>query len=129
MRSTHYSILLIFLLAGCDSGPKVYEVSGVVTWDGVPLPTGEISLVPEEPGLAPDGATIVDGEFSLKAKPGKKKVVIRASRPMTNPPHGADLTNPPREDYIPARYNDRSTLSAKVGPDGTNDLKFELLSK
>jgi len=107
----------------------MYDVQGTVTYDGQPLPTGEISLVPEEKGIAPDGANIENGKFSMKAKAGKKLVVIRASRVMTNPPLGSEVNNPPREDYLPTRYNSKTTLKAEIGTNSKNDLTFELNSK
>lgn len=131
MRFFFISFLLVAvsLSLGCNRGPYLYKVSGEVTCDGVPLTDGEISLVPEEIGVAADGASIINGHFDLLAKPGKKKVVIRASRVMAKPPLGANLANPPREDFIPSRFNDLTLLRAEVKTDSGNQFKFEVSSK
>ncbi len=122
-------VLGVASLLGCSKGPLLFKVSGDVICDGVPLTDGEISLVPEEVGIAPDGASIINGHFDMLAKPGKKKVVIRASRVMANPPKGANLANPPREDFIPSRFNDLTMLRAEVKSEGGNQFKFEVSTK
>lgn len=65
-------------LAGCggrggDAGPPRYTLSGSVTFEGKPVPTGYISFVPDAakgntgPGA---GATISNGKFATEAGKG-----------------------------------------------------------
>lgn len=77
-----FSLLVVLLLAsfGCDSGPKLYDISGKVSFDGVPVAKGDITLRPEKPSTAPQGAMIKDGSFQMKANEGKYKVEIISTR-------------------------------------------------
>jgi hypothetical protein len=58
------SLLLLSLatLAACNQQEKLHRVSGVVTYDGKPIPKGRISFDPREKGL-PGEALIVDGKY------------------------------------------------------------------
>ncbi len=116
---------MLAFLCGC-SGQGTYEVSGSVTYDGQPVEKGEISFVPLEAGAAPDAGLIENGQFSFRAKPGKKRVIIRGSRRLpedrqTNPEMGILY-----DDYIPSVYNDESELTAEVGAGGDKPFEFEL---
>jgi hypothetical protein len=116
----------LLLAQSCDAvGPKKFKVTGTVTFDGQPVDSGEIIFVPEEKELAPDSGKIKKGSFTAQVTAGKKRVQIRASRlvpGMSNP------MGPVREDYIPARYNSQSELTAEVTPNGANHWNFPLKS-
>ena len=118
------------LMAGCgERGPKTVPVSGTVTFDGEPLPEGSLMFVPEDASLPPEGADIANGAFSMRAKPGKNRVEIRATRA----PEGlvVDPTLPSKqgwEQYLPARYNAETELSAEVVDRGENHFEFHLKS-
>jgi len=66
---------MAFLLTGCgrSSGPVCYEVSGVVTYNGQPVPTGYILFAPDKtkgndgPGV---NAEIRDGKYRTPAGQG-----------------------------------------------------------
>ncbi len=120
-----FALLTLPALVGCGDGKTV--VSGTVTFDGQSVEVGTISFVPQDTSQASDAGKIVDGRFSVLATPGAKKVVIRASRPAENvapnDPDAAAL----REDYIPARYNSQTELTAELPADG--DLQFDLRSE
>jgi hypothetical protein len=130
-------IVSLFLVAGCGSaptGPKMYSVSGTVTFDGKPLPKGDIILFPATPGLAPDAGSIKDGKYSLNAKIGERRVDIRASRevPGKTKPRVPPLTGdePVIESYIPAVYNSETTLKATVTDSAAkNKFDFALTSE
>jgi hypothetical protein len=109
---------------GCSSDNRL-DVSGTATFDGVAVERGEISFIPREGG-SPDGGVIEQGKFQFAAKPGEKRVEIRASRPVpterqSNPEMGLMY-----EDYIPARYNTATTLTATVSPDGERVYEFTM---
>lgn len=116
------------LLAGCGpSGPETFPVSGTVTWNGQPLPEGTILFAPADEKGVPDVGQIVQGQYRLRAKPGKKKVQIFAERETgkIDPVMGAV----PRESYIPARYNSQTTLTAEVTAGGKNEFTFDLTER
>lgn len=135
-RSMLSVLCLAMLAAGCGGGaagdaPETYPVTGKVTMDGQPVPEG--SMIFEDPAGKDRsfGAMIKDGEFSTEMTPGKKKVQItatRQSKDKTEPgPAGGDPV-PATEQYIPAKYNEQTTLEAEITADGPNELKFELTS-
>jgi hypothetical protein len=113
--------LLVVFALGCGSATR--RVTGTVTLDGRPVPSGGITFQDVEGRLAPDHGEIKGGRFELRAKPGKKRVEVRASRevPAKKTEMGAYF-----EDYIPRRYNAESTLTADVTPGGANHFDFKL---
>jgi hypothetical protein len=120
--------LLLALLTGCGrGGTPTYEVSGTVTWNGKSLPEGDIVFYPVDGAVAPDAGKVVDGRFHFRARAGRKRVEIRASR--EEGPIDPVMKSVPRRSYIPRRYNDRSALTADVTPGGDNRYVFELTDK
>jgi hypothetical protein len=115
------------LLAGCDSEPKTYPVSGTVSFNGQPLKEGDISFHPSDPAVSADAGKILDGEFHFHAKAGAKRVEIRVSQVV--PGRTTPMGGPLRLEIIPAQYNDESKLAAHVSPDGGNEYEFKLEGK
>ena len=117
--------LLAVLAAGCGpSGPKTYPVSGTVTFNGDAVRKGHIVFSPVDRSTAPDAGEILNGEFSLRAKAGKKRVEIVADRAVGK--MDPVMHTIPRESYIPEKYNAESILEREVVPDGENKFVFEL---
>ncbi|EAQ76918.1 hypothetical protein DSM3645_11646 [Blastopirellula marina DSM 3645] len=113
---------------GCtptNSEPSRVEVSGVVTIDGQPLPTGLIHFKTVSEG-AIDSMEIVEGKFAGQAEPGKRRVEITAYRAASGgtPGMGGGEVN-----YVPAKYNAESKLTADVSSEGLNEFRFEVTSK
>lgn len=109
---------LLLLSLGCgESGSKMHEVSGTVTFDDKPVPEGDIAFVPDDKAVGPEAGKIKDGKYSLKVREGKNKVEIRATRdvPGKKGPMGEQAI----EGYIPAQYNVKTTLDADVASDKT----------
>jgi hypothetical protein len=118
------------LLAGCG-GPapeKLVKVKGTVTLDQKPLSEGEIMF--NVPGKAPNLIPVKNGAFEGQSQTGKINVQIRAYKPAPPipPMPGLENNDPGQVNYLPARYNDASTLEAEVPPGGKDDFKFELKS-
>ena len=112
------------MITGCgDAGPKRYKVTGEVTWEGAPLPEGDIILTPTDGGL-PDHGKIVAGEFQLLATEGAKEVSIMATKAAAQV--DPDMGVAPQVGYIPPRYNAQTTLTAQIDPEGENHLTFAL---
>ena len=118
--------LLLCGAFGCGTDGMVVA-SGSVTFDGRPLMDGAISFYPSDKGVAPQGGRIRDSSFQLRCRPGKYRVEILASRPK----EGAKEASPgmtPLEQYIPARYNDASSLEVEVSTKSRQEFTFDLLS-
>lgn len=117
---------LLFGFLGCGGGDGKVPVSGVVTFDGSPMPDGYITFTPEGGGT-PEAAPIAAGNYQVAVKPGTHRVEVEASRFVgeKNPIMGLQ----PREQYVPARYNSETSLRSEVTPTGENVFSFDLTSK
>src|SRR5512138_2445750 len=103
----------LLALAGCDSGPRMGEVSGTVTVDGqTPPPGSSISFVPAD-GKGPSaGALIQDGKYKTKVPVGMTKVEIhvprtRKGKATEGPGPGGDTV----DDALPPKYHEKTELS------------------
>lgn len=117
---------LVLAMSGC--GSHTHEVSGTVTFDGVPISEGRISFVPEGSGPGGGGA-ITNGSYSAAVPPGKAKVQITASKVMKLPAGEKGMYGKTEEmrDYIPSKYNSDTELKADIT--GPSKLNFELKSE
>jgi hypothetical protein len=128
--------LAVALLCGCGrSGPKRFEVSGHVTFDGAPLPDGEVVFTPDEATAGPTSVgAIENGAYDIPAErgpiAGNYSVAITAER-STGRKVKADILGDAMidqyEQYIPDQYNSRTTLTAEIADD-REDLDFTLSS-
>ena len=124
--------LAVLSSAGCGSapsGPKLERVTGKVTFKGEPIKEGDITVVPVGEGTSA-GGKIIDGQFSLEVSPGKKIVRIEALRDVPgkfredNPGEKIQV----REQFIPEKFNSKSTLELEVTSGGPNEKTFDLSS-
>jgi len=124
--------LLIFLaaLAGCGDGKST--VSGTVTLDGQPVPSGSIAFVKQEGGsLVREGAVISGGKFEAAVPPGTYKLELngqkvvgkRKQKGMDGAEEEVELT----DELFPPRYNTQTELTEEIKP-GSNTLKLDLQS-
>lgn len=122
---------MLCLAVGCGdhSAAKLHSVTGTVTLDGEPLPQGDIHFDGTADGLGIDSARIKNGKYALRAKAGRKKVQIVASREVPGKENAGIPGTPVYEEYIPEKYNTKSDLSAEVKEGGENAFPFELKSK
>ncbi len=120
------------LLVGC--GNSSCAVSGNVLVDGQPLPEGRIALRPatKAKGVRTVQAVIADGAYSFAKNqgisPGNYSVVITGRRKTGDalpPEEGSGEVIERYEQYLPARYNTNSELTANIISD-SSDLNFEL---
>jgi hypothetical protein len=122
------TVLPVLIAAtGCGpTGPKLYPVSGTVSWNGKPLPEGDIIFAPASPGELEDAGKIVAGKFAFQARPGAKKVKIMANR--SEGPVDPQMGLAPRVQYIPPQYSsaEKTTLTAEVTENGKNEFEFTL---
>lgn len=113
-------------LTGCDGGPKIVPVSGMVTIDGQPLTYGHVQVIPT--GWRPASGRIGgDGRFTLTTTvPGDGCVV--GTHPVAVLA-GESISPETMKWHAPQKYADISTSNLKVTITGpTDDLKIELKS-
>jgi len=118
----------VLAAAGCSNQPKLYPVSGTVTFDGQPVESGDILFISTAGDRGPDAAKIAGGKYALQTTAGTKRVEVSASRIRPGGARGAG-GEPVPEEYIPARYNLESRLTAEVKAEGSNTFDFELHSQ
>ena len=121
---------LAFFLTGCDSGPKLYPVSGTVQYKGENVKFGTINF------RAADGSTgaaqVVDGKYTIPAEggltPGEYKVAINYPDPKIPPPSGTEAPGEaiPQREMLPKKYNDETELTAQVKADTNKDISFQI---
>lgn len=75
------SSLVISLMCGCgESGPKMYDLSGTVRYDGASLPLGHIRFEPQQGVITKDTVTqavIKNGEYQARVTGGPHRIMIR----------------------------------------------------
>jgi hypothetical protein len=121
--------MAVVFLCGCGpSDPGLYKISGTVSFDGQPVEKGTIVFEPVDsiPGNGA-GGEIHHGVFTLQSRQGKKKISIRATRPIPGKWNNV-MKVPAIQQYIPAEYNSKTTLTAEVLPEGENHFEFNLVS-
>jgi hypothetical protein len=128
--------MAVLLIGGCGSTGGRQAIEGTVTLDGKPLEKGQITLVPQGDTRGPTaGAEIVGGKFAIPAAGGtfvgKFRVEITASRPGGRkvPDRMTGKLLDGYEQFIPARYNAESQLSADVKAGAVNRFEFTVNSK
>ncbi len=130
MRRTF--IFLVFLssltfLSGCgNSEPKLVEVKGTVTLDGVPLADGFMYFKTIETGSL-ERIEIKGGAFNGKALPGLRRVEIISNVPKKVVIDGKTIEVP--DNIIHPSFNIDSKLTAQVVADGANTFEFNVKKK
>jgi hypothetical protein len=141
----------IGVVVGCgkSGGLSFANVSGTVTYNGAPLPKGQITF--QTDGRAPTVADIVDGKFAGQAMIGSNKVSVAAFRkadkektlPETakkqyeayramNKGGGGGTSaqfDPTMEDYIPDEWGKGSTQFRVVEAGAPNKFEFDIKGK
>lgn len=130
--------VLALLLAGCGAGDAGRaSVSGKVTYDGEPVKQGQIVFEPLGSGRL-GIAQIGDGVFSMPPQqgptPGKYTVRITAERPTGKTTQalassGGGGSVDVYEQFIPAKFNERSELTTEFDEKSDNVRDFDLKSK
>ncbi len=118
---------LAFLLAACSaSAPKLYKVTGTVSWKGAPIENGRINLIAVDGGSPPASAKIENGKFELQAAAGLKRVEV-----FNQKVKGYDKVMGANAFYndIPGEYNGETKLRFEVQPNDDNVLELVLPQK
>ena len=128
------SILIVLLALGCGkTDADKFLVTGLVTYQGKPLPLGSLMFVPEGRGMHAEIAEIgSDGRYQLKAAPGKYLVQVQMNAQLRGGPAatGEDAKlNLPKVDWlIPEKYTQFQTsgLEVIVEPKETNQADLSM---
>jgi hypothetical protein len=139
VRIVRRAALLMAMLAasavGCSKGSDRASVSGKVTFDGQPVASGQIAFEPRGTGRL-GIAQIADGAYKMAAEqgptPGEYVVRITANRPTgakTAGGRGGDAQVDVYEQFIPAKFNDRSELKVQIDDAAEVVRDFELTTK
>ncbi|MCH2114835.1 MAG: hypothetical protein MK171_08000 [Pirellulales bacterium] len=131
-------------LSACGGKGDRRALEGSVTLDDKPLAAGAIDFFPLPGTRGPTaGGQIVDGRYYIAPDRGTMdgtfRVVITATRKtgkqvsdptaiMMDPKAKGGMVDE-YEQYIPASYNKKSELTAKVTADGPNEFPFALSSQ
>jgi hypothetical protein len=122
--------LASWVIGGSPEYPELHPVSGVVMYQGKPLPSADITFRPKEEKRGKDGKenvgssfgkTDANGRYTLNYVPGvpgavmgEHAVEIHAKDPKT------------RMEILPAKYHVRTTLSATVKKGDNENVDFQL---
>jgi hypothetical protein len=117
-------LAVTFAVVGCDNGPKIVPVSGVVLIDGKPLTKGTVQVMPSGHRAA-SGTIGPDGRFTLTTTKDGDGCVIG-----THPVRVVGNENVGPSDIrwlAPKKYSSPDESGLKITIDGpTSDLKIEL---
>lgn len=118
-----------------EEGPERVVVQGQVSYDGEPVQDGRIRFVPTGETEAPSsGAVIENGKYVADGQGGvpvgTHEVKIEGFRPREGAeslPDGVNVETQ-KDQYLPAKYNEESTLEMTVEPGQKKsiDKDFEL---
>lgn len=127
-----YLLIALMVACGCartgQPSPPLASVSGTVTLDGQLLPDGFVTFVSPQQGLF-EAFPIKEGRYTGKAGLGTRRVeiiAVREEQPSQTTSRAEEPPRPQRENYLPAKYSTKSTLTAEVTRDGPNVFDFDL---
>jgi hypothetical protein len=136
--SATLSLIALGAALGCgNAGTTRASVSGKITFDGEPVKSGQIAFEPVGAGRL-GIAQIADGAYAMPAEqgptPGSYVVRITSHQPtgQKTTPDPRDADQAPAdvfEQFIPAKYNDRSELKTEIGAESEVVRDFDLTSK
>lgn len=110
------------ILSGCGKDNN-YTVSGTVSYKGELVPDGSISFVSSDSKLSPQGASIHDGKYVAKVRPGVMTVRITGSKP--DPKQKMLDGTPFWTDFVPEKYGSQSTLTVEIKGNQTENFDLE----
>ena len=138
-----YSVLLVFLLgmlafAGCGPKSDLLGVTGEVSLDGTPVPSGSIRFTSVGTDqVSSTGTMIRDGKYAIPQerglRPGTYQIVISAADENAPKVMARDASGRPQlevsQEMIPAEYNVDSQKTVEVTADGENHFVFPIVTK
>jgi hypothetical protein len=116
----------VLAAVGCGSGPVKHQVTGVVELDGEPVLEGDMTFLPKDKNLPPEGARILGGKYTVAITGGVYSVKINAPKKVALLPGETSAYGDKEKtiNAIPAHYNDENKLVADVKGPGQIDYKL-----
>ncbi|MFO0819224.1 MAG: hypothetical protein U1A77_14855 [Pirellulales bacterium] len=109
-------------------GPKLVPVKGTVTLDGKPMESGDVIFT--APGNAHTSSfEVKGGAYAGQAAPGENKVAVMSYKQGEAVQMGDQKFGGEKVNFIPAKFNHQTTLTAKVAEGGANEFNFEVTSE
>ena len=123
-RSELWLGLCFFVIAaGCGQSAVKYPVMGEVRFKNEPIENGTMTLIPKLSSARTAVAPIVNGKYKTEVTAGDWTVNIRAVREKGVPTlKGGEI---PREQYIPAKFNNDSKVVITLPSDKT-EFNYDL---
>ncbi len=104
--------LCMLAFSGCSSKDSRIAVSGTVTRDGKPLDGASIAFVGNGGGSIGTGITDAEGNFTLRAAPGKNKVTVS----KIDTTRAEEWASMPEEDQLMGTEQEVQQLQARSSP-------------
>jgi hypothetical protein len=115
------------LIVGCQKGPKLGEVSGVVTFEGEPLEKATVTFTPVDGQMSFD-RTEADGSYQLQFADGRPGAML-GENVVSIETYRIDTTEQGDvvefKEILPAKFHVYSELTRTV-ESGGNVFNFEL---
>lgn len=104
------AVVLFGSLAGCSGDMKdEVEVTGSVTIDGEPVPSGTVTFVATDGATPTGGGVIKDGKYVAKVPPGEKTVMVLGNELVGREAESKDMPGSAMRDVYktvtPPQYN------------------------
>ena len=128
-RSVLLRLLFVVFFTGCEGGPQVYDLQGIVTYNGEAVPTGWVIFLSgaQERNTAQIGS---DGRFQTELPAGEYQVGVSA--PRDSGKTGMDAFNQrPLRPHVPARFGqpEHSGMSVTIEEHNENTLDLTLTER
>jgi hypothetical protein len=117
-------IICAAMFTGCDSGPRLLQISGNVSYGGKAIDNGMIEFIPVDGTQGPSmGNSIKNGRYEVAKTHGPREGGVYQVRITALRKNGKTAPNmfqpggPPlelTENYIPGKYNRESTLKTTM---------------
>ena len=124
-----------FVWCGCGGTYDAY-VSGTVTLDGSPLPSGSVSYIPDQAGPASYGVILNDGTYVVNTgreeglPSGAYTVTVVARERSIEDTSGRGLPPKAGERITPIWYGKKKSSPLKFTVDsGSNEINLELTNE